>query len=299
MRSGPRAYDWDAFERSFLPGDLVNSLQRSTIFGRGLPSYQDLQDPQTANAFSIVAQKYHVLATDVPKDIKERLDTCVRRGWLYSRATNGDGPVCYLFASRLHQWWVQWKLFLDDSWAGNVKEDDIVDFAKNVLQRFNPRVFTGQREIDNSGAVQRTAEAQYQDEFYRCCHILSGGSAVVFPEFGTQRGRVDFYVKSRKWAIELVRDGAKLQEHVDRFRIPSRYADLPIAESLVLDCRTSRPKLPHPGGYSYLSQGSLLFSPNEDLGILYHAVFADDYKSVEILDCNLNSQGQFALVKDQ
>jgi hypothetical protein len=188
---------------------------------------------------------------------------------------------------------------MDDSWAGNVKEDDIVDFAKNVLQRFNPRVFTGQREIDNSGAVQRTPEAQYQDEFYRCCHILSGGSAVVFPEFGTQRGRVDFYVKSRKWAIELVRDGAKLQEHVDRFRIPSRYADLPIAESLVLDCRTSRPKLPHPGGYSYLSQGSLLFSPNEDLGILYHAVFADDYKSVEILDCNLNSQGQFALVKDQ
>jgi len=151
---------------------------------------------------------------------------------------------------------------------------------KEGSSAFRPRAFTGQREVDGSGAVQRTPEAQYQDEIYRCCHNLSGGSAVVLPEFGTKRGRVGFYVKSWKWAIELVRDGAQLQERVDRFRNPLRYAEFPIDEFLVLDCCTSRPESPHP-----------------NLEILYHAVFADDDNLVEILDCKLNLEGQFRLVK--
>ncbi|KAF8273603.1 hypothetical protein EI94DRAFT_1715381 [Lactarius quietus] len=280
-RSRTRTYDWDAFERSFTPGELVDLLQNTTIFGRGLPAVQYLQDPQTVNALSIVAQKSRVLMMEVTEDIRERLIFCAQKGWLSSDASNKNGAVCYFFASKLHQWCVQWKLFLDNRWAGNVEEDNIVDFAKKVLQRFDPRALTGQREVNDSGAVQRTPEAQYQDEFYRCCHNLSGGSAIVFPEFGTKRGRVDFYVKSRKWAIELVCDGAQLQEHVGRFRNPLRYAELPIDEFLVLNCCTSRPESPHP-----------------DLeNLVYHAVFTDDYNSVEIFDCELNLEENFRLVK--
>ncbi|KAF8263271.1 hypothetical protein EI94DRAFT_1741297 [Lactarius quietus] len=275
-RSRTGTYDWDAFERSFTPGELVDMLQNTSIFGRGLPAVQYLQDPQTVNALSIVARKSRVLTTEVTEDIQERLIFCAQKGWLYSDASNEHGTV-YYFASKFHQWWVQWKLFLDDRWAGNVKEDNIVDFAKKVLQRFNPGAFTRQRAINDSGAVQRTPEAQYQDEFYRCCHDLFDRSVVVFPEFATKRGRVDFYVKSRKWAIELVRDGAQLGEHVNRFQ--KRYRELPIDDFLVLDCRTSRPKSSHP-----------------DLKNLYHAVFTDDFNSVEILDRELKSQEQFRLV---
>ncbi|KAF8272173.1 hypothetical protein EI94DRAFT_1718648 [Lactarius quietus] len=249
MTSGYRTNDWDAFERAITPGKLVDLLQNTTMFGRGLPAVQYLQDPQTVNALSIVAQKSHVLTTEVTEDIKERLIFCARKGWLFNNVSDENETVCYFFASKLHQWSVQWKLFLDERWAGNVKEDNIVDLTKKVLQRFDPRAFTGQREVNDLGAVQRTPEAQYQDEFYRCCHNLCGGSAIVFPEFGTKRGRVDFYVKSRKWAIELVRDGAQLQEHVDHFRNPLRYAGLPIDDFLVLNCCMSRPKSPHPSEY--------------------------------------------------
>jgi len=54
------------------------------------------------------------------------------------------------------------------------------------------------------------AEAQYQDEFYRCCHTHSNGSLVTFPEFGTAKGRVDFYIPAKQWGVELLRDGDQL-----------------------------------------------------------------------------------------
>ncbi|KAF8271054.1 hypothetical protein EI94DRAFT_631820 [Lactarius quietus] len=278
-RSGTQTYDWDAFEKYLPPNKLVDLLQFTSVFGRGLPNVKTLQDWQITNALSTVAQKSHVQSTEETEDIRKGLEICARNGWLASDPGNVDGSVCYSFASKLHQWWVQWKLFMDDRWAGNVEEDDIFDFAQKVLRRFDPRAFTGQRAVNDSGAVQQIPEAQYPDEFYRCCHDLYPGSAVVFPEFGTKRGRVDFYVKSRKWAIELVRDGDQLQRHVDRFLTTSRYGELPIEDFLVLDCRNTIPEKPHP-----------------NLVKLFHVYFTDGYKSVQILDCKLNMVKEFGLV---
>jgi len=90
--------------------------------------------------------------TEATEDIKERVIFCARKGWLYSDASNKDKTVCYFFASKLHQWWVQWKLFLDDRWAGNVEEDNIVDFTKKVLQRFD--------QEPSQGSEKSTARAQ-------------------------------------------------------------------------------------------------------------------------------------------
>jgi hypothetical protein len=108
--------------------------------------------------------------------------------------------------------------------------------------------------------VQSIPEAQYQDEFYRCAHVHSGGSVAAFPEFGTTRGRVDFYMKSKKWAIELLRNGDRLEEHVKRFTQGGKYSGLDIDDYVVLDCRTTTPAIAHPSKYLCFPRKIVLFS---------------------------------------
>ena len=105
-----------------------------------------------------------------------------------------------------------------------------------------------ERRVSIAGDVQRPPEAQYQDEFYRCCHLYSQGSLIAFPEFGTAEGRIDFYIPSLKWGVEFLRDGNLLSQHSARFS-PSTgsYRGLPMRDYIILDCRTTQPQKPHPG----------------------------------------------------
>ena len=60
--------------------------------------------------------------------------------------------------------------------------------------------------------------------FYRCCHTLSNGSLVTFPEFGTAKGLgcVDFYIPARHWGTKLLLgDGDQLEKTHSN----SRFAD--------------------------------------------------------------------------
>jgi hypothetical protein len=75
------------------------------------------------------------------------------------------------------------------------------------IARFPRRLLSTKRRI-GPGCIQRPPErrtrldigpqAQYQDEFYHCCHAYSNGSLITFPEFGTAKRRVDFYIPSRQ-----------------------------------------------------------------------------------------------------
>jgi hypothetical protein len=49
------------------------------------------------------------------------------------------------------------------------------------------------------------------------------------------RGFLDFYIDG-EWGFELLRDGDKLQGHIDRFDLASgRYRDIPLADYAVVD----------------------------------------------------------------
>ena len=60
--------------------------------------------------------------------------------------------------------------------------------------------------------AQTIPEAQFQDEFYSASSKQAHGS-VSFPEFGTKNGRIDFFIRSKKWGVELLRDGNRLSQH--------------------------------------------------------------------------------------
>ena len=98
-----------------------------------------------------------------------------------------------------------------------------------------------------SGALPRPMEAQYQDEFYRACYVLLGNIHLSSEWSGKEKsGRVDFLVKSQKWAIECVRDGDKLEENISRFQGGGRYRRRidsgEVEEYILLDFRKSQPR---------------------------------------------------------
>jgi hypothetical protein len=59
-------------------------------------------------------------------------------------------------------------------------------------------------------------------------------------------GRIDFHIKEMKWVIECVRDGDKIDEHIERFRQGGRYHKWiksgEIKDYIILDFRTSKPR---------------------------------------------------------
>ena len=98
------------------------------------------------------------------------------------------------------------------------------------------------------GAVKRPLEAQYQDEFYRACYEVLDGNAYLTSEWAgdSSRGQVDFQIKSVKWAIECVREGNDLDDHIARFQPGGRYHKWMISgeiqEYIILDFRKSKPR---------------------------------------------------------
>ncbi len=97
------------------------------------------------------------------------------------------------------------------------------------------------------GARSRPVEAQYQDEFYRACYALLGNIYLSSEWTGNLvGGRVDFQLRPVGWAIECVRDGDKLKEHIARFQPGGRYdkwiQSREIQQYILLDFRTSMPR---------------------------------------------------------
>jgi len=118
-------------------------------------------------------------------------------------------------------------------------------FVVDVICKFSPGLLSAERRI-GPGCIQRPPEAQYQDEFYRCCHISSNGSLVTFPESGTAKGWADFYIPAEEPGVDLLRDGNQLENHFGRFSKTESYRTaLPLSDYIILGCRTTHPEEPH------------------------------------------------------
>src|SRR6516164_7829835 len=121
----------------------------------------------------------------------------------------------------LHRWYVEWKLW-DTTPMIPFQAGNILAFVVDVIRKFSPCLLSAERRI-GPDCIQQPPEAQYQDEFYRCCHISSKGSLVTFPEFATAKGRVGFYIPTTKWGVELLRDGNQLAKHFGWFSKTGSY----------------------------------------------------------------------------
>jgi hypothetical protein len=261
-------------------------ISSSRVFARGLPEPKKLQNHDVAEVLSAVLRYNYVSNSDdgdisnsnkassdddmssnddnTSSDINansnhsssnpgnyfpsDRIKLCFRRGWLHSDKLSVIGQenrVGYFFPSLLHRWYVEWNLW-DTLPKNNFETNGLLDFAIRVISCFSPTRLAATRRLA-SGGIQQVPEAHYQDEFYMNCHIRSKGSILSFPESGTNKGRVDFYIPAKEWGVELVRDGNKLAQHCGRFSPDGPYmTDLALSDYIILDCRQTHPQVPHP-----------------------------------------------------
>ena len=290
------------------PSSLVQVLGVSSVFARGLPYDTALQTPDFTSVFETILLSGLVTDHTFTDDNNKAaaLKECYLKGWLHTDKlyeSGEPGEVGYYFASPLHRWYVEWKLWgINPSMPFPIT--DILEFVVTIIRLFSRQFLASQRQI-GPHFIQNPPEAQYQHEFYRCCHSYWKGCLVALPEYGTPKGRVDFYIPSKQWGVELLHDGSMLEGHCSRFSSSGSYGTtLALSDYIILDCLKKRPVKRHAGRHSlfhcfFKSFDSLTISSDTDIPKLYHVVFDESSHAVSILDHQLKlvSGGEFVLLQ--
>ena len=268
---------------------LLESLSTSSAFPRGLPTIGNLQDTSIADVFRDVLLTGSIVVDesfDQPsKAVKYPLRRCFEYGWLHNEVITPT-QVAYTFASPLHKRYVQCML-LGNLEEGTISENRIEDFIIAVIRRFTPSRTFG-------ATTQSTPETRFQDEFYRACMSHTKGCVLSFPEFGTQRGRIDFFIPLKKWGIELLCNG----DRNDGGEYGQWIADQKMNDYRIVDFRTQRPRSGHKGEYSLRAAGSFWSTqwPVPGIDNILYVVSTDNWQTVDILDNKLVVLASFGLL---
>ena len=122
------------------------------------------------------------------------------------------------------------------------------DLTLAILREFSSSNLrhSAQGKILSSGAQPKSVETQYQDDFYRCFNKVAGRGVPVCTEWSrTTDGRVDFWIPGQKWAVEIVREQDRINEHIMRFHENGQYypwrVDGMIQDWIIVNCTTSPP----------------------------------------------------------
>ncbi|KAJ8596641.1 hypothetical protein M405DRAFT_928653 [Rhizopogon salebrosus TDB-379] len=236
---------------------------------RSLPSKLQLASDDALNHVlaTICSSNAVTYSTFTAPEHQTALRTSYINGWVHTEVLDSIHHH-YVLASPLHRQLLERKIW------GKLPERVFksshatpLAFCIEVIRQFSSNNLVSQRKVGPTGAP-RPPEAQYQDEFYRCTHLISQGATTIFSEYALGEGRVDFYIPQKRWAVELLRDGQKLVEHCGRFLTSGRYGQShDIDDYIVLDCRTTTPQRSHPNCKN-----------------LYHVVFTRGFTGARVLD---------------
>jgi len=210
--------------------------------GRSLPKRRDLQKPENGDLVELLrraVENYGIEAFE-PENIRG-LEDAYRKGYLHATSTHGEGINLYSFPSLLHHRAVERLLFpsADDSIQCELKE---LCFA--ALEKFSPTSLQSHaRKINRIPGATRP-EAQYAYELYRCLYVITGGKCIIHTEYSyTVEGRIDFFIKSRQWGIECIKDSDRMSNHENRFQGKGAYGSWGIVcDYVILNFCTKPPK---------------------------------------------------------
>ncbi|OGM44053.1 hypothetical protein ABOM_007799 [Aspergillus bombycis] len=201
------------------------------------------------------------------------LRKCYERGWV-QRMPWGDMEVhdVAVLPSRLHEKWLEY-IIGKKARPLPARFNKLDELCLEVLSKFstmNLRHAVQGKKI-STAAKYRPLEAQYQDEFYRSFSLVAGRGVPICSEWSrTGDGRVDFYIPGKQWAIELLRDHDRVNEHISRFKEGGKYhpwlKENEVEHWIIIDCASS----PLTAAYS---------EPR-----LWTAVFANGYSQMKVYD---------------
>ncbi|KAK7684433.1 hypothetical protein QCA50_012380 [Cerrena zonata] len=258
------------------PSDILKLLLNSG-FRRSLPLDNVLRrlEPRVVNFFRDLL-KANKIIVEVEDAIYTVAMEVRMRGWAAVEVL--DGHLVAQFASPLHRAWMS--LYLDPQpLHPKFAAMSLLDFVQLVICHFSSPILANPERHSTSSQPVSVPEGQWQNEFYRAAYALTDGCGIwLSPEFGTdprpgQPGRIDFYISDKKWGIEILRDGDRVTEHLERFQNPRAYhqwiVNGLIEHYIVLDFRVKRVQKKYPGATN-----------------LYRIIFDGGYTSFEMLDCN-------------
>lgn len=134
-------------------------------------------------------------------------------------------------------------LFPDDD--DGIHFVSLKDLFFEAICHFSPTALTSHKHKLNRipGATQ--PEAPYAYELYRCLYQVTRGKSIVHSEYSyTVAGRIDFFLKGRKWGIEVLKDGDRLSEHINRLDPENTCGSWSmVSERILLNFCTSYPKV--------------------------------------------------------
>jgi hypothetical protein len=230
-------YTFTDFVKNIPMSYLLKSVENGHgVSWRGLPRRTDLQDARVADIFRTVLRRGQISAQGLVKPALDALGTCYRRGWLHNAIS--AGVPRYFFASTWHKRYVEYLLCGHNE---GISEDSVFAFVEQVILKFSPRSLTT-RVIGSS--TQTIPEAQFQDEFYHASLAHTNG-VMSFPEFGNKHGKIDFFIPSKKWGIELLRNGDRINTHIKRFtkgEYSKWISDGVLNDYVIIDFRTNAPR---------------------------------------------------------
>ncbi|KAL2852518.1 hypothetical protein BJY01DRAFT_91992 [Aspergillus pseudoustus] len=242
--------------------------------------YRSFAQGESLNNKEVLAVLLQVLnegSIEVGGDLAEGKEMCYVNAWLHKSAIQNDrkGKEVYVYPSRLHEKWVEYMLGDVDGQLDD-KYDNIQTLSLEILSKFSRRNLknTAEGRLLSTAENTRPLDAAYQDEFYRCFREVTGGTVEIVSEWSrTKDGRVDFVIPEKKWAVELLRDGDRLGDHIARFYPEGRYHDWikdgSILEWAVINCTDRLPQMPS-------SEKNLL-----------HAMFSEDWRRMGVYDHDL------------
>ncbi len=193
---------------------FLQGLYDHGVFSRGLLTRGDLRTNKYAKSLLQVLnepERFVVVTEAQDHDTSDPLRQCLERGWLFSER-HVEEQIKYRFASSLHERYTEW-LLLESEEPFNASE-----FVIEVLKHLSPKNLKTREDLRSSSSTPRPIpEAQFQQEFYHACCEYTKGVVTTFPKCGTAKGWINFFIRSKKWGIELLRDGDGHAAHNARF----------------------------------------------------------------------------------
>ncbi|KAL4788605.1 hypothetical protein BJX76DRAFT_1427 [Aspergillus varians] len=201
------------------------------------------------------------------------MQLCYQKGWVHRISVGEFDPYdVVVLASRLHEKWLE---FIIGRKTRLLPErfNQLDELCLVILSEFstmNLRHAVEGKKMSTAGQY-KPMEAQYQDEFYRSFNYLAGRGVPICSKWSrTSDSRVDFYIPEKKWAIELLRDHDRVNEHISWFKEGGRYhpwlKENMVEDWIIIDCASSPP----------LNEYS---EPR-----IWTAVFANDYSELKVYD---------------
>ena len=165
-------------------------------------------------------------------DFQQAAHDMRRMGWLRVRETNST-DVVLVPPTTWHRKYLEY-LFVPQRIEDDALKLELLPFIKKALSQFRRSVLY---QRATSGSI---SERTYQSEFVHAVTTVAGNPCFMLPEVRTKSGDgfIDFVIHYRKWLIEFLCEGRRMQDHLDRVTEGGKYKrDLPDYEGIALDFR--------------------------------------------------------------